>query len=562
MAKSKIYRTAAYVRLSKGDLDKDGMVKSESDSVTNQKLLIEDFINGHPDLELAGIYIDDGYTGTNFDRPKMKELMADVDAGKIDCIVCKDLSRFGRERIETGTYIAKTFKEKGVRFIAINDHYDTLTADGAETHIVMPIKALTNDSFSRDISIKVRSSQTVKRERGEFISAFAPYGYRKSDVNRNLLVPDDYAADIVRDIFAKKIAGYSASGIASELNESGILSPAEYKKKQGQRFSTGFKKGGKSKWSAQTVTRILRNEVYAGNLAQGKRSRVSYKVRKELAVPETDWVRCEDTHEAIVSRTVFDTVQILMRRDTIRGGDGRESYLYAGLLFCADCGHAMVRRNDPRNKEKGAAYICSSYNVRHSCSRHAVSEQKLNGTVLEFLQDYIGQLADTRRLAKELGSMEIGYDDAKKHDREIQSLKDELKRYSALKASLYQDMRDGLISESQFARYRDDYSRLETDIQSSIEGQERIIGEIYERGLVADLKLSHMKEKLNVGGLDRALVVTFIDRIVIYEGGQIEIRAKFEDRMEKVINMSGYCDGDGHSSISADANDCALTEVV
>ena len=242
----KIYKAAMYVRLSKGDEDRDGAAKLESDSVTNQRLLIEGYINAHPELRLCGTYIDDGYTGTNFDRPKMKEMMRDVDMGKIDCIVCKDLSRFGRERIETGTYIAKTFKEKGVRFIAINDHYDTLTADGAETHIVMPIKALTNDSFSRDISVKVRSSQAVKRERGEFISAFAPYGYQKSKENKNLLIPDDYAAGIVRDIFAKKISGYSASGIAEELNETGILSPAEYKKSRGQKFSTGFNRTGRS----------------------------------------------------------------------------------------------------------------------------------------------------------------------------------------------------------------------------------------------------------------------------------------------------------------------------
>lgn len=539
MDKSKIYRTAMYVRLSKGDLDRDGVVKSESNSVTSQKLLIENFINGNSDLKLVGTYIDDGYTGTNFDRPKLKELMRDIDAGKVDCLIVKDLSRFGRERIETGTYIAKTFKEKGIRFIAINDHYDTLTADGAETHIVMPIKALTNDSFSRDISVKVRSSQGVKRERGEFISAFAPYGYRKSDGNKNLLVPDGYAAEIVRDIFAKKILGYSAFGIADELNEAGVLSPAEYKKSQGQRFSTGFKRSGKSKWSPQAVIRILKNEVYVGNLAQGKRTRVSYKVRKELSVPENEWVRCEDTHEAIVSRTVFDTVQTLMKRDTIRGGDGMGSYLYAGMLFCGDCGHSMVRRNDPRNKDREAVYICSSYNVRRACSRHAVSERKLNEAVLAFLQDYIGQLCDTKRLAEELGSMEIGYDEAKKHDREIQSLQEELQKYSSLKASLYQDMRDGLISESQFARYRDDYSKLEAEIQSSIAEQEKIIREIYERGLVADLKLSHLREQLNIGGMDRALLVTLIDRIMVYEGGRIEIKAKFADRMEKVISMSG-----------------------
>ena len=165
---TKIYRTAMYLRLSKGDLDVDGLEKSESNSITNQRMIVESFLKKNPDLKLVDSYIDDGYTGTNFDRPEMKRMMTDVDAGKIDCIVVKDLSRFGRERIETGTYIAKTFKAKGIRFIAINDHYDTLTADGSETHIVMPIKALTNDNFSRDISTKVRSSQSIKREKGEY----------------------------------------------------------------------------------------------------------------------------------------------------------------------------------------------------------------------------------------------------------------------------------------------------------------------------------------------------------------------------------------------------------
>ena len=537
MAKKKIYKVGEYVRLSKADLDKDGVAKSESDSVTNQRLLIERFIKEQPDMKLCGVYIDDGFTGTNFDRPKMKELMADVDAGKIDCIVVKDLSRFGRERIETGTYIAKTFKEKGVRFIAINDHYDTLTADGAETHIVMPIKALTNDSFSRDISIKVRSSQSVKRERGEYVGSFAPYGYKKTDNNRNLLEPDPVAAEIVKDIFAKKISGYSASGIAAELNETGVPSPAEYKRMQGERFSTGFSRGGKSKWSAQTIIRILKNEVYIGNLAQGKRERVSYKVRKEIAVPMAQWVRCENTHEAIVSQTVYDTVQVLLRRDTMRGGEGRESYLYSGMLFCADCGCSMVRRNDPRSKKERTVYICSSYNLHKSCSRHTVPEEKLNEAVLLFLKDYIEKLCDTRILAKKLSSIEIGYENAGAYDAEIKSLKEELEKFSVLKSSLYQDLRDGLINESQFQRYRNDYSKLETELENAIREQEKIIEEIYERGLLSDVRLSNLKEKLNISGLDRAVLVTFIDKILVLESGKIEIHAKFDDRIDKVEEL-------------------------
>ena len=535
----KIYKTAMYVRLSKGDEDKDGVSKSESDSVVNQKLLIENFIADHQELKLCGTYIDDGFTGTNFDRPMMKKMMADIDSGKIDCVVCKDISRFGRERIETGKYIARVFKEKGVRFIAINDHYDTLTADGAQTHIVMPIKALTNDSFSRDISIKVRSSQAVKREKGECLSPFAPYGYRKSAEDRNLLVPDEYAAKIVKDIFYMKINGYSASGIATELNEKGILSPAEYKKSTGQRYATSFRKGKKSRWSAQAVTRILRNEVYVGNLLQGKRSRVSYKVRKELTVPREEWARCDGAHKPVVNRIIFDTVQMLMERDTMRIPGEKRSYMYSGMLFCADCGSTMVRRNDSRNKEKDAVYICSGYSLHRKCTRHSISEKILNEAVREYLENYIQQIDDMKRIVKseELGR---GYDSAKRNDAEIVRLRKEMEKYSVLKASLYQDLRDGLISEEQFARYRQDYSGAEKEISDAIAEQERLFEEVNEKGVLYDLKLSGIQKKLSVGGLDRMMVVFFIDRILVHEDGRLDVLTRFDREIDIAEEIMAY----------------------
>ena len=250
-----------------------------------------------------------------------------------------------------------------------------------------------------------------------------------------------------------------------------------------------------------------------------------------------EWVRCENTHEAIVSQTVYDTVQVLLRRDTMRGGEGRESYLYSGMLFCADCGCSMVRRNDSRCKKDRAVYICSSYNLRKSCSRHTVPEEKLNEAVLLFLRDYIEKLCDTRRLAKKLTGIEIGYENAKAYDEEIKGLKEELQKYSVLKSSLYQDLRDGLINESQFQRYRNDYSKLETELENAIREQEKIIEEIYERGLLSDVRLSNLKEKLNISGLDRAILVTFIDKILVLENGKIEIHAKFDDRIDKVEDL-------------------------
>lgn len=535
--RKEIYRTAMYLRLSKGDLDVDGLDKFESNSITNQRMIVENFLDKNPDLQLVDTYVDDGFTGTNFDRPEMKRMMEDVDAGKIDCIVVKDLSRFGRERIETGTYIAKTFKAKGIRFIAINDHYDTLTADGSETHIVMPIKALTNDNFSRDISTKVRSSQEIKREKGEFIGAFAPYGYKKSDDNKNLLVPDDYAAKIVSSIFADKLEGMSANAIAQKLNDEGVLSPLEYKKKQGQKFTTGFKSGRKALWSSQTVIRILKDEVYAGVLAQGKRARVSYKVRKEIRRPKDEWIRIEDTHKAIVSRETFDSVQLIMDRDTIKAADGGTS-LFAGMLFCGDCGKSMVRRVDSRNRERSAHYICSNYNRNKECSRHSVSEDDLKEAVEDFLRDHIDKLANARKMSQSIDFLEIGFEAAAEHDRDIVKLKEELLRCSTLKSSLYQDLKEGIINENQFNRYREEYANREMALQEAIEEQEKVIRDIYDGKIASGVQLEEIQAGMNISGLNRTAIVTFIDRILVYEGMKLEIVTKYDAVIDKVIRIN------------------------
>ena len=534
----KIYRTAVYLRLSKGDGDVDGFDKAESNSITNQRSICESFIRKHPDLQLEETYIDDGYTGTNFDRPELKRMMADADAGKIDCILVKDLSRFGRERIETGTYIAKTFKEKGIRFIAINDHYDTLTADGSETHIVMPIKALTNDNFSRDISTKVRSSQGIKREKGEFIGAFAPYGYVKDAANRNHLVPDEYAADVVRDIFAKKVSGLSAYAIACDLNDAGILSPAEYKKKQGQKYSTSFQGTRTSRWSAQTVLRILKNEVYVGVLAQGKREKVSYKVKKEIRKPQSEWIRVEDAHEAIISRRTFDSVQVLLGRDTMHSSDKRESYRYSGLLYCGDCGMSMVRRsNTYADGHTVVNYICSNYNRNGKCSRHAIREDELTAVILENLQLWIGVVADSRALAERLDEMHVDFNSAVEHDVEIARLREELTKYNMLKSSLYQDLKEGLINEMQFNRYREEYTNRAMHVQTAIETQEKIIRDIFEKGIAGGTQLEEMRRQLNVGELDRILLVTFVNRILIHENGDIEVVLNLRDEIGKLQSI-------------------------
>ena len=538
MHDDRIYRTAMYLRLSKGDGDVDGVDKAESNSITNQRAICSSFIEKHTDLQLADIYIDDGYTGTNFDRPEMKRMMEDVDAGRIDCIVVKDLSRFGRERIETGTYIAKTFREKGIRFIAINDHYDTLTADGSETHIVMPIKALTNDNFSRDISTKVRSSQSVKREKGEFIGAFAPYGYRKDPADKNHLIPDEYAADVVRDIFSKKIGGMSAGAIASDLNEAGILSPAEYKKQQGQHYTSGFQGAHRSQWSAQTILRILKDEVYVGVLAQGKREKVSYKVRKEIQKPKSEWVRVEGTHDPIIDRSVYDRVQALLGRDTRCPSESRKPYLYAGMLYCGDCGMSMIRRSKTyADGHTLVSYVCSNYNRTGACEQNLILEEELTALVLSCLQQWVHVLIDAKEVSSRLEEMRLNFDSVMQHDTEVTRLREELTRCNTLKSSLYQDLKDGLLNEAQFNRYREEYTNRAIRTQEAMKEQERIIRGIFEKGIASGLDLDEMRRKLNIEQLDRDLLVSLVDRILIYRNGDVRVVLNLRDEVGKLQSV-------------------------
>ena len=266
---NKIYHAAIYVRLSKEDGDISSSAKLESNSISNQKALILDFLKDKKDIEVVSVRVDDGYSGSNFDRPAFQAMLEDIRRGIVDCVVVKDLSRFGREYIDSGKYIERLFPALGVRFIAINDNYDSLEGKSQADEIVIPFKNLINDAYCRDISIKIRSHLEVKRKNGEYIGAFTPYGYKKDDSDKNKLVVDTYAADIVKEIFRLKLSGMSQTAIANYLNDQGVLSPMEYKHSLGINIQDNFKRHEQAEWSAMSVKRVLENEVYIGTLIQG-----------------------------------------------------------------------------------------------------------------------------------------------------------------------------------------------------------------------------------------------------------------------------------------------------
>ena len=347
-----MYDAALYLRLSRDDIE-DGGAKIESDSIANQRELLRSFVKSQPDIQIFDIYVDDGYSGGDFDRPEFKRMTKDIESGKVNCVIVKDLSRFGREYIEAGRWIEKIYPALNVRFISVTDQFDSNTADFSEKSFVVPVKNFLNESYCRDISGKVRSHQKIKREKGEFIGAFAPYGYRKDSENKNCLVVDVEAADVVRKIFAWKMEGFSLGAIAEKLNERQVLSPKAYKKANGENYNSGFVGTDTPKWSAVQIKRILTNEVYIGNLVQGKQERISYKVKKRLNKPETEWTRVKDTHPAIIKQSEFEVVQKLLQYDGRASKTAEHASFFSGFVFCGDCGTPMIRRvNRYKDREK------------------------------------------------------------------------------------------------------------------------------------------------------------------------------------------------------------------
>ncbi|MCD7717199.1 MAG: recombinase family protein [Lachnospiraceae bacterium] len=536
------YNTAVYLRLSRDDGDEG---KAESNSITSQRDLLRSFIRKHDDMEIYDFYVDDGWSGANFDRPGYKRMMEDVKAGKVDCVIVKDLSRLGRDYIEAGRLIQKTFPAYGVRFIAVNDNYDSLTADFNEEALVLPVKNFINDSYCRDISSKVKSHQKIKREKGQFIGAFAVYGYVKDPENKNRLVTDKYAAGIVQSIFDWKLEGYSFEAIADRLNGLGILSPMEYKRSNGEKFSTGFHTGIRTKWSAVAVKRILTNEIYTGVLVQGKTERVNYKVKKSVAKPETEWVRIPDAHEAVVAKEEFDIVQDLLQADC-RAGAGREKpHMYAGLLYCADCGEPMVRRVSRYKGKTTVRYICSNHNKNGKCTRHSITEEQLDKIVLYGLKSRIDRIVEQSKVVASVRGLEMRYDDIIAFDNEIVGLKAEQEKYRKLRAALYEDFRGDIISEEDFKTFSAIYEKKYTELEKVIRQQTENIKELFKNGLEAGVRLEQFKEVLELDALNRSVLVTFVEKILVYEDKRLQVVLRCQNFYEKTALLYDFIKSTG-----------------
>ena len=530
------FQAAMYLRLSRDDsdvgaaADSGGRLKSESNSIGNQRELIRAFIRGQQDIELYDIYVDDGFSGSNFDRPEFKRMLSDIEAGKVNCVIVKDLSRFGRDYIEAGRYIQKIFPSLSVRFIALTDHYDSLHADAGESGIILPVKNFINDSYCRDISVKVKSQFEVKRKNGECIAPFALYGYKKAAHNKNRLEPDDYAAEIVRRIFDWKIEGMAVSAIADQLNRLGILSPKEYKKVTGTNYRGGFSGAVKAGWSSTTVKRILTNEMYLGHMVQGKTSKINYKLKKSVAKPEKEWVKVENTHEPIISEDAFAVVRNLLKADGRISPVTEKNGFFTGLLFCGDCGEQMIRRVNRYKNTQRVYYICSTKNRGEGCTRHSIPEEALRQLVSETVKKYANCFLQEKRMLEKASDGKTNFESIAHYDTEIARLKEEQEKYASLCACLYGDLKEGMITENEFEHLHSVFQRKAGEFEEAWKKQGQMRKELSQKSVILTARLKRIQACPGLQEVDRHTLCSMVKKIRVYENHRLEIEFYYTDR--------------------------------
>lgn len=500
-----IYNTAIYLRVSKENLN-----NFENDSIKNQRALIYEYLKIKSDIKVFGEFIDNGYSGLNFERPAFKELMCKIYENKINCIIVKDLSRFSRNYIDVGKYISDIFPAMKVRFISIIDRYDSII-NNFNDNLIMPFKSLINDYYCEDISKKTKSSLEIKRKKGEYVSAFAVYGYKKDENNKNKLIIDTVAANIVKKIFFYKLNGMSNKGISDKLNNLGIPSPLEYKNLLGIYISDNFKRNDISLWHEQTIINILKNPIYIGNLEQGKTTTINYKSKKSIKKDKKDWICKNNTHKAIISGYIFELVNKFMKYDTRVSPEHKFLYLFSGLIYCGICKKSMIRSRIIKNNKEYVYYICSSYKNKKNCVPHRVNESNLIKIIHCIILQYIKIFADMEDIHKN--------DISKIIKNNIEFEKNIISKLKYCKKAIEESYKNKIIDAKEYNKIKSIYSYKNELALKRL----NYILKIKEKD-----EFELFKKYKNINKLTHLINVIFIDKILVYNKNRIELRLTYK----------------------------------
>ena len=506
--KFRVWRIAIYIRLSK----EDARGFDESESVSNQRAIIEEHIasfNDGDEYIIVDEYVDDGISGTTDDeREDFQRMLSDIKKGRINCVIVKDLARSFRNYSDQGYYLDDWFPRFNVRFISLfHQPLDSYKEPQNMRSIAVPIQGVLNENHCAETSDKVREVFDMKRRNGEHIGSFAAYGYIKDPNDKNALVIDEEAAEVVRDIFTKFLDGMSKNAIVHYLNEHGVLSPAAYKRERlGLKYQNpSIDPAKRPLWGAVTITSILKNRMYCGDMVQGRYRVKSYKIHVQEVVPEDEWYIVENTHEAIIERDTFDKVQRLLLRDTRTAPQKKQIYLFSGFLRCADCGKAMTR-----SKVGGTVYYyCRTYKdqSKSACTKHTIKHNRLEVAVLYAIQQQVYLAVDYTKTIERINRAPLVKSQSKKLADAIEQKERHMKEDYEEQAEALNEVIEKLRAE-------------QAELENGIDTENPFLKAFRQYG--------------NIEKLTRDVLIELVDHIKVYEGGNISIVFRFADELRRI----------------------------
>ena len=516
---NKIYEVGMYCRLSKDD-----GTDNESASIATQKSILTDYVKKQG-WHLAKTYVDDGYSGTNFQRPSFQNMIKDIESGLINCVITKDLSRLGRNYLDCGLYLEVFFPEHNVRYIAVNDGVDTLNKSAMD---ITPFRNILNEMYSADVSVKIKSAYRARFQQGKFMGTTAPYGYVKDPADHNHLLIDDKVAHVVREIFDLALAGNGIAKIRKHINKQHILRPAAYAAEQGATgYERYFEENEENRyiWSENSVRGILRSPIYAGNLAGYKRIAANMKSKKRPSKLPEEWEVIPDTHEGIVTQEEFDTVQQLITSRRLPENKGGFENIFAGVIKCADCGYAMRAMSANRRKRPDiidcVQYSCNNYGRYGNimCTAHSIEARDLFNAVLTDINRFADMAVNDEKAVRAIEKRltETDQSKAKALEKEQRKLNKRLAELDRLFSSLYEDKVMERITERNFEMMSGKYQKEQLEIEARLKEVTETLSDSYEKTQGVRDFLSLIRNYQGIKELDATIINALIDKILVSE---------------------------------------------
>lgn len=539
-----VWRVAVYIRLSKDDGN------DESLSVINQKKIIQEYLEKffEDEYTIVDVYADDGISGTTDNsRTSFLRMIDDVKLGLVNCIICKTLARTFRNYADQGYYLEEFFPLYKTRFICLGSPaFDTYKNPESITDgMDVPITGLMNDRYAARTSNDVRRTFNMKRRNGEFIGAFAPYGYKKDPENKNALIIDEEAAEVIRNIYNWYVEeGMSKIGIAKRLTELGIFTPMDYKHSKGLNIKIPQQSKNDGMWSVSTICTILKNRMYVGDMVQGKQRIISYKVHKSISTPEDEWFIVENTHEAIISHELFEKAQSLSKRDTRTAPKKNKVYLFSGFLRCIDCGRSMTKKTIHKKLADGTKktyvyYVCStnSFKSRSVCTRHKISLEDLSEAVLKSIQIQISLIEDMENIVEKINKQPAISNKSKHIEKQLKDREKELEKMINVIDGLYMDWKCEEINRTEYARMKYKFELKVKEIEAMID-KLKLEADISSKGVgINDPYLKTFLKYGNIKELSRGILVELIDTIYVHENNKITVKFNFEDQHQRILEF-------------------------